>query len=558
MQRKKVLVLSFFPAFLPPKSGGELRLCNICKNLSKYYDITILSFTYPGEKYQKYTLFPDVTEIRIPKSKIHEVLHHAFYKYGHIAESSGIIVSIASHFSNNYKNIFNQLIKDSDIIISTHPYLYKKVNDKFVIYESYNMEYNLQKKALGSSIIAKILSRYVYYIEKNACLSSDMVFAVSEEDKNDFHKVYKAPLNRIFLAPNGVDINEIKESTVFEKEVQRKKLNLKGNKILLFIGSAHPPNIEAARVIIDELAPSLPEFTFLIVGKVSEYFINYRNEMKELNKNNIENFFSNTDKTAAITHGWYSVEYWNGIATRWTRKAFGFAAKDTGISRIFFKAFSLKETRVNVKVNDVQMGRIVLKPLTWEQYEFEFVPVGNILLNVEVEKTTRETGGSRTLGIAIQEIGYESRGIKKKIAMEENCETVILRHIPRNVKIMCEVNDETKKALLKASDAALNPQMYGSGSNLKMLEYLAAGLPVITTPTGARGIDIINNTHAIVCEVKEFKKNILILFKDEAIKQKLEMNGRSLVEEKYEWTKISDNMHDDIEMCHEKKNASGQ
>jgi hypothetical protein len=30
---------------------------------------------------------------------------------------------------------------------------------------------------------------------------------------------------------------------------------------------------------------------------------------------------------------------------------------------------------------------------------------------------------------------------------------------------------------------------YGSGSNLKVAEYLAAGLPVLTTPVGSRGFE---------------------------------------------------------------------
>jgi glycosyltransferase involved in cell wall biosynthesis len=40
-----------------------------------------------------------------------------------------------------------------------------------------------------------------------------------------------------------------------------------------------------------------------------------------------------------------------------------------------------------------------------------------------------------------------------------------------------------------AADVALNPVRAGSGSSVKMIEYLAAGLPVVTTPTGVRGLD---------------------------------------------------------------------
>jgi glycosyltransferase involved in cell wall biosynthesis len=48
---------------------------------------------------------------------------------------------------------------------------------------------------------------------------------------------------------------------------------------------------------------------------------------------------------------------------------------------------------------------------------------------------------------------------------------------------------EDLRPVLAAADVALNPVSYGSGSNLKMAEYLAAGLPVVSTPVGARGFE---------------------------------------------------------------------
>jgi glycosyltransferase involved in cell wall biosynthesis len=45
------------------------------------------------------------------------------------------------------------------------------------------------------------------------------------------------------------------------------------------------------------------------------------------------------------------------------------------------------------------------------------------------------------------------------------------------------------RPLLAAADVAVNPVAYGSGSNVKVAEYLAAGLPVVTTPIGARGFE---------------------------------------------------------------------
>jgi glycosyltransferase involved in cell wall biosynthesis len=45
------------------------------------------------------------------------------------------------------------------------------------------------------------------------------------------------------------------------------------------------------------------------------------------------------------------------------------------------------------------------------------------------------------------------------------------------------------RPLLAAADVAVNPIGSGSGSNVKLAEYLAAGLPVVTTPVGLRGYE---------------------------------------------------------------------
>lgn len=62
-------------------------------------------------------------------------------------------------------------------------------------------------------------------------------------------------------------------------------------------------------------------------------------------------------------------------------------------------------------------------------------------------------------------------------------------HIPANAHLLGPVSDELLDLLLASCDVALNPMSGGSGSNLKLLTYLAAGIPVVSTDVGARGID---------------------------------------------------------------------
>lgn len=59
---------------------------------------------------------------------------------------------------------------------------------------------------------------------------------------------------------------------------------------------------------------------------------------------------------------------------------------------------------------------------------------------------------------------------------------------PANVSITGRVSDGELAEILGGATVALNPVTEGGGSNLKVIEALAAGLPVVTTSIGARGV----------------------------------------------------------------------
>jgi glycosyltransferase involved in cell wall biosynthesis len=66
-----------------------------------------------------------------------------------------------------------------------------------------------------------------------------------------------------------------------------------------------------------------------------------------------------------------------------------------------------------------------------------------------------------------------------------------LRHLPlpANVVLHGRVSDVQKQWLFTRASLALNPMKVGSGSNLKLVDYLAAGLPVLSSTVGARGFN---------------------------------------------------------------------
>ncbi|NLA35556.1 MAG: glycosyltransferase [Actinobacteria bacterium] len=92
-------------------------------------------------------------------------------------------------------------------------------------------------------------------------------------------------------------------------------------------------------------------------------------------------------------------------------------------------------------------------------------------------------------GRAIVEIARGVPGVDFLLAGDHSTRLGVA-HLPDNVRALGPVNEDVLELLLTASTLALNPMGAGSGSNLKLFTYLAAGLPVVSTPVGSRGIDI--------------------------------------------------------------------
>ena len=73
--------------------------------------------------------------------------------------------------------------------------------------------------------------------------------------------------------------------------------------------------------------------------------------------------------------------------------------------------------------------------------------------------------------------------------------------VPDNVVFTGQVIERVKRTLLAAADVALNPVLHGSGTNLKVIEYLASGVPVVSTAFGVRGLEVGNGgEHLLVAD----------------------------------------------------------
>ena len=104
---------------------------------------------------------------------------------------------------------------------------------------------------------------------------------------------------------------------------------------------------------------------------------------------------------------------------------------------------------------------------------------------------------------------------------------------PQNIEFTRFVDDVEKDYYLSITDIALNPMLSGSGSNLKMLDYIASGIPTITTPIGARGLNLPKGTvvEANIEDFLNYFENIEYLVDTKRAKR--------FVQKEYSWQNIA-------------------
>ena len=354
----RLTITAFVPFdFRPDIFGGSVRVMNVYKGLSKYFNVNLVGVKGYDNNPEKIIIDDNLILYMIPMSReYYEKLDSEQRRIG--APLHDVLFTDDYNMIPDLVRLCRHLKVESDVCISSHPYFHKMLSkycsDKVLIYDAHNVDYDIKKSYLSSSN-SKDLDGYllakVDEAEYIACIESDLIFSVSNNDSTNLFKRYEIDPKKIIKVPNGIDV----ESYRFIQHNMSDKICKNRCKKILFIGSAHEPNFEAVDFILEILAPKDKKIEYIIIGNVDSH--------------------------------------------------------------------------------------------------------------------------------------YQSK------------------RIPKNVRFVGVVSDKVKEKLFEDCDLAINPMFSGSGTNIKVLEYVARGIPVVSTSFGMRGLEAFNG-RVYLAERDHFREKV--------------------------------------------------
>lgn len=91
--------------------------------------------------------------------------------------------------------------------------------------------------------------------------------------------------------------------------------------------------------------------------------------------------------------------------------------------------------------------------------------------------------------------------------------------------------------------AAVVPLRVGGGSRLKILEAMAAGVPVVSTKVGAEGLHVRDGENILLAENdRELIERLTRVGEDEALRSKIATAAHALIEQRYDWSKLGESL----------------
>lgn len=250
----RVLILAANIGMAVGGYGGAERSIKLAGSMPEH-DVTILMSSMAGE---------DQSKVINPRLKMIHILEERnlgaqMYQYAKREFEGNLDITIYALFNRlvRYRAELKKQLTKTDLVILDHVGaigLVKNIDINVpVLYASHNCESDLANQMYARYPANK---KHMFDMEKSIIELSDAITYCSKDDIEKMNSLYS--INQpTFYIPNGTDPQAI---------INRSNHT---SKDLIFIGSGHGPNVDAARSLIDT-ARLLPEYRFNIIGKCGE------------------------------------------------------------------------------------------------------------------------------------------------------------------------------------------------------------------------------------------------------------------------------------------------
>ncbi len=113
--------------------------------------------------------------------------------------------------------------------------------------------------------------------------------------------------------------------------------------------------------------------------------------------------------------------------------------------------------------------------------------------------------------------------------------------LPEGLKIRMEGFVEDVRPLYHAANVVVVPTLVSAGTNVKVLEAMAMKRAIVSTASGAGGIDVEDGQHVLVAlDAEDFARSIVRLLESAALRARLTGKAYQLVTERYDWVRLGD------------------
>jgi len=263
--KKRILVIGTYP-IVNPQHGGQHRVSALVGEYKKKFNTKYVAL------YRR-SFYPDASsdDIAIPEPTGLQSLLDIYTSDVHVGKAAYEDLGTRARLEGLIKDFKPNIIHIEQVF----PYfgirsLLKDLDWKGkLIYGSQNVEYELKRDILSDpqikhedsdKVVAEIKSVELEFAKK-----ADLVIACTDSDG----EIYTRQTQKIIIANNGIALRFAKDSVV---DKWRKSFEKRGiTKPVLYIGSAHPPNMKGFHKMVGFGLGFLPDNArLLLLGGVSD------------------------------------------------------------------------------------------------------------------------------------------------------------------------------------------------------------------------------------------------------------------------------------------------